>query len=278
MRRGRELARDPHVVERHHVVPMVARELQPEPHRSPGLQLEVVHRLVGDEHAVRVRREGRERHPARCLPRRTRRHRGRRADRRRVDPVEILQVVAHVREPVLHRLRRPRRPGGVEPSWRGRRGRPVAAAVVTATSAPLVSCASTRACARVRRVEDADRERERCGERHQHEPARQRPSLPRHRGRHDAGQSRARPVAQRRVAARPAASEAAPPIRHVKQRGADPEQQGSEQREVADGDRRHAFRREHDLVAAPDGLPVDEPADRRGRGGRGTAAPRSASR
>ena len=104
MRRRGELAHDPHVVELHHVVPVVARELEPEPQEAPRLQLEVVHGLVGDERAVGVgseRRQDLARVPAseegvrhRCGP----------ADRGGIDAVQVLEVVADVDEAVEHRL------------------------------------------------------------------------------------------------------------------------------------------------------------------------------
>ena len=69
-----------------------------------------------------------------------------RADPVRVDAVEVLQVAADIGVAVLHRLgRRHTRQGAA-----ARRAWPTAGAAVvpvTVTSAPLVSSASTRACA-----------------------------------------------------------------------------------------------------------------------------------
>ena len=102
--RCRELARHPDVRERHLVIRVVRRELQSQVHRVAGLQLEVVHGLFGDEHAVRGGSERLERLRGVAVREERVRHRRGLADRGGVHAVEILQIVAHVREPVLHLL------------------------------------------------------------------------------------------------------------------------------------------------------------------------------
>ena len=185
--RCRELANDADVVERDHVVRVIGGELEPEPDQVSRLELEVAHRLVGDQDAVRL--GGQRAQDLRGVATGEERigHVRGRSDARRVDPVEVLEIVSYVRVAVLHRLGRAHardRPhaggeAGRQPREGGRRDRDVRTVRELGID-PGLSC--------VGRVEHRRRQRERRGERHDHESAREQPPLSCHRGGHHSSQ------------------------------------------------------------------------------------------
>ena len=194
-------------------------------------------------------------------------------DRRRVDAVQVLEIVADVREPVLHRLdgrhaRQPRHGGRRSPGA----ARPMPRSFTDDVGAVGELGVDTR-LGRVGRVEDRDRDRERRRQRHQHEAARQGPALAGHRGGDDAGE----PVGDRRAreAAIHRARGAASPRRSGdRERRADPEQHRREQGEVAHRDRRAPLpaRARPGSRCAPPASTAGRPAPR-ARPRRGTARP-----
>ena len=131
-----------------------------------------MHRLFGHEHAVRGGPERLERLRGVPVGEERVRHRRGLADRRRVDTVEILEVVADVREPVLHRLDgshagQPRNGVG-DPRRQSARCRRAHRHVGTVGQLGV----DTR-LRRVGRIEDRNRESERSRQSHQHQPSRQ---------------------------------------------------------------------------------------------------------
>ena len=86
------------------MVRVVAAQLQAQPNQVPRLELEITHRLVRDQHSIGPGRQGAE--DLRGVPAREERvgHVRGCPDGPRIDPVQVLQIVAHVGESVLHRL------------------------------------------------------------------------------------------------------------------------------------------------------------------------------
>ncbi len=84
------------------MVLMILYVLQPEIKPVTHLQLEVYHRLFGDQHTICM--TGQCRQSCLCIPSRKKSvgHIGRFTDMRRIDPKDVLQIVADVGKPVLH--------------------------------------------------------------------------------------------------------------------------------------------------------------------------------